>query len=123
MSIFLLDIAGVLEVAAIAAGLWLLHLARKEGGGFPARSAAWILIVGGFAIGACTLYYGFRYKQLGYFDAPPKMMMQGQMMGSGMMSSGMMEGGMMMGGKPGSQASPAENAPKITPEEHKAHHP
>lgn len=122
MSVFLLDIAGILELAAFAAGLWLLQLALKQGPGALARLAAWALIVGSLSIGACTLYYGNHYRNLGYFDGPQKMM-QGERMGSSMMGSGMMAGGMMGEGEGSSslKGTPAKEQPSAG--EHAAHHP
>lgn len=88
MAQFLADIAGMLELFAIAAGLVLLHRAAKDGPAKLLKAAGWVLVVGGVAVGLCTTYYWFKYQSRGEFDGAhmgyPKMM-RGQGMGPGMM--------------------------------------
>ena len=68
MAQFLADIAGMLEIAAIAAGLLLLHKARTvERAGFL-RAAALLLLLGGVSVGLCTGYYWFKYQANGDFE-------------------------------------------------------
>jgi len=84
MPLFLADIAGMLELFAVAAGLVLLHQASKE----PAKlltAAGWVLIAGGAVAGGCTSYYWFKYQSRGAFD--------GAHMGTYMDGAGMMHGG------------------------------
>ena len=110
MIMFTLSIAGSLAIFGIAGGLLLLHRAAKEQPGGLIRAAAWVLLAGSLATGACTLYYGIRYQVQGAFTtAMPMhgtMMMQGStmqmpgdMMPGGMMPGGAMPGGMMPGGQ------------------------
>lgn len=68
MTQFLADIAGMLEVFAVAGGLVLLHRARKESAGLL-KAAGLVLVVGGVAVGLCTSYYWFKYQANGDFDA------------------------------------------------------
>ena len=110
MALFLGDIAGMLEIFAIAGGLILLHFAAKEGAKLL-RIAGWILLAGGIIVGACTLYYWFTYNSQGGFDTmhPHAMqMMDDDMMREmheQMMEGGMMDGGMMRGERNGSMSS------------------
>lgn len=71
MAQFTADIAGMLEIFAIAMGLVLLHRSKKEA---PARllaSAGWVLVIGGVFVGACTSYYWLVYQSRGHFDGAP----------------------------------------------------
>ncbi|MCB9709551.1 MAG: hypothetical protein H6714_12250, partial [Myxococcales bacterium] len=54
MAQFTADIAGMLEIFAIAAGLVLLHRASKEAPANLLKAAGWVLVVGGVVVGACT---------------------------------------------------------------------
>jgi len=90
---FLADIAGMLEIFAIAAGLVLLHRARSEAASGLLRAAGAVLVVGGLAVGLCTTWYWFTYRARGEFATAhmmsPSMMMPmmdstGRMMGPGM---------------------------------------
>ena len=70
MAQFTADIAGMLEIFAIAGGLVLLHVARKDEGGARLLSlAGWLLIVGGVGSGLCTIAYWVMYQNAGMFDA------------------------------------------------------
>jgi hypothetical protein len=68
MAQFTADIAGMLELFAIAAGLVLLHRARKEAPAKLLNAAGWVLIAGGIGVGACTTYYWFKYRSHGELD-------------------------------------------------------
>jgi hypothetical protein len=120
MAQFLADIAGMLEVFAIAGGLVLLHRASKEAPAKLLQAAGWVLVVGGVVVGACTSFYWFKYQSRGDFDSVhmgyPGMMhgpgagMGPGMMGPGMMGPGMMGPGMMgpnMGSMPHGMTQPA----------------
>lgn len=101
MAEFLGDIAGILEVFAVAAGLYVLHIGRREGA-WLIKASGTVLLVGGIVLGLCTGYYWVRYAQQGAFahscPAHSQMMpMHGmmKMMHSG--DKGPMMGGMKMG--------------------------
>jgi len=109
---FLADIAGMLELFAIAAGLVLLHRAAKEAPARLLKAAGWVLVAGGIVVGLCTSYYWYRYQARGEFDSghmgyPGMMYGEGGSMGPGMrpgmMGPGMTGPGMMT---PGSGATP-----------------
>ncbi len=68
MDQFTADIAGMLELFTIAAGFVQLHRASKEVPAKLLKAASWVLIVGGFVVGACTTFYWFRYQSRGDFD-------------------------------------------------------
>lgn len=67
MAQFLGDIAFLLELGLVAAGLVLLHVGRERSGALL-RSAGWILAVGASATALCTGYFWFRYHRAGDFD-------------------------------------------------------
>lgn len=67
MNQFSADIAGVLEIAIIAAGLVTLYFANKEKAPLL-RAAAWLMIIGGIAVGMCTAYWWLKYHRQGDFD-------------------------------------------------------
>lgn len=69
MNQFTADIAGILEIAVIAAGLIILYFADKEKSALL-KSAAWLMIIGGVAVGLCTTYWWFTYHGRGYFEHP-----------------------------------------------------
>ncbi|MCH2546543.1 MAG: hypothetical protein MK052_02880 [Alphaproteobacteria bacterium] len=69
MNQFTADIAGILEIAVIAAGLITLYFANKEKS-VLLKSAAWLMIIGGIAVGACTAYWWLKYYNHGHFDHP-----------------------------------------------------
>lgn len=69
MAQFLADIAGMLEIFAIAGGLLLLHRAAKEAPAKLLKAAGWVLLVGGVLSGICTSYYWFRYQGRGEFHS------------------------------------------------------
>ena len=68
MNQFTADVAGILEIAVIAAGLITLYFANKERSGLL-RIAAGVMIIGGIAVGACTTYWWLKYYNKGSFDA------------------------------------------------------
>ena len=68
MAQFTADIAGMLELFAIAAGLVLLHRAGKEAPAKLLKVAGWVLVAGGIVVGACTTFYWFKYQSRGEFD-------------------------------------------------------
>lgn len=103
MAQFTADIAGMLELFAIAAGLVLLHRAGKEAPAKLLRAAGWVLVVGGIVVGACTTFYWFKYQSRGELDTvhmgyPGMMRAPGAGMGPGMMGPG--EGSMPHGMTP-----------------------
>ncbi len=91
MAQFLGDIAFLLEMVLVAAGLVLLHRSRQETAGLL-RAAAVVLLLAGTGTAICTGYFWFRYQGQGDFDhaypMPMASMMHGGMMGR--------EGGAMM---------------------------
>lgn len=97
---FLGDIAGMLEIFAIAAGLVLLHHAGKASGTGLLKAAGWILVVGGIVVGLCTIYYWFSFRSNAHLN-----MMHGcnhEMMHPGMApEGGHMPHRMMPPGSPG----------------------
>ena len=68
MAQFLSDIAGMLEIFAVAAGLLLLHRASKEAPARLMKVAAVVLLLGGVAVGLCTASYWFKYQKAGMFE-------------------------------------------------------
>ncbi|MCB9540058.1 MAG: hypothetical protein H6704_27915 [Myxococcales bacterium] len=68
MAQFLGDVAGMLELFAIAAGLVLLHEASKEPAAKLLKAAGLVLVVGGIAVGLCTSFYWFKYQAAGNFE-------------------------------------------------------
>lgn len=68
MAQFLGDIAGMLEIFAIALGLVLLHRAAKESPAKLLRAAGLVLVVGGLLVGICTGWYWLKYQLAGDFD-------------------------------------------------------
>lgn len=94
MTQFTADIAGMLELFAIAAGLVLLHRAGKEAPAKLLKAAGWVLVAGGIVVGACTTFYWFKYQSRGEFDTvhmgyPGMMRGPGSGMGPEMMGPGM----------------------------------
>lgn len=72
MNQFSADIAGILEIAVIAAGLITFYFANKEKSALL-KGAAWLMIIGGIAVGLCTTYWWFTYHKRGYFEHPAAM--------------------------------------------------
>lgn len=110
MAEFTADIAGMLELFAIAAGLVLLHRASKEAPAKLLKAAGWVLVAGGIAVGACTSFYWFEYQSRGEFDTAhmgcPGMMNGPETgMGPGTMGAGMT--GPEMGSMPHGMTPPA----------------
>lgn len=94
MAQFTADIAGMLEIFAIAAGLVLLHRASKEAPANLLKAAGSVLVVGGVVVGACTTFYWFKYQSHGELDSvhmgcPGVMDGAGTGMGPGMRGPGM----------------------------------
>ena len=67
MAMFHFHAAFMLELAALAAGLVLLHQGRAASA-LLLRAAGWILIVGSLVSAACSTYYAVRYHVQGEFD-------------------------------------------------------
>lgn len=67
MAQFLGDIAFILEVLGLAAGLVLLHRARREDPSNLLKAAGWILTVSGVAGVLCTTYFWLGYNAQGEF--------------------------------------------------------
>ncbi len=112
MAQFTADIAGMLELFAIAAGLVLLHRAGKEAPAKLLKTAGWVLVAGGIVVGACTTYYWFKYQSRGEFDTahmgyPGMMHAPGTGMGPGTMGPGMTGPG--MGSMPHGMTPPPPN--------------
>ncbi len=74
MNQFTADIAGILEIAVIAVGLITLYFANKEKSTLL-KGAAWLMIIGGIVIGACTAYWWFKYHNHGHFEHPTSQQM------------------------------------------------
>ncbi len=68
MAQFLADIAGMLEIFSIAAGLVLLHYASKQPAAKLLKAAGIVLVVGGIVVGVCTSMYWFQYRANGQFQ-------------------------------------------------------
>lgn len=99
MAQFTADIAGMLELFAIAAGLVLLHRAGKEPPAKLLMAAGWVLVAGGIVVGACTTFYWLKYQSRGELDSvqmgyPGMMHAPGTGMGSGTTGPGMAGPGM-----------------------------
>lgn len=73
--VFLGDMAFILDVALLAAGLIVLHWSEKEKNRLL-RGAAWIMILTGALAVICTGYYWLSYYQSGAFE-PGNMMSPG----------------------------------------------
>lgn len=69
MAQFTADIAGMLEIFAIALGLVLLHRASKEAPAKLLKAAGWVLVAGGVVVGLCTTLYWVKYQSRGEFDS------------------------------------------------------
>ena len=67
MAQFLGDIAFLLALALVAAGLVLLHVGRERNAGLL-RAAGWLLVAGAAATALCTGYFWLRYHRAGDFD-------------------------------------------------------
>lgn len=67
MAQFMGDIAFLLELGLVAAGLVLLHVGGERSA-FLLRAAGWVLIVGAVGTALCTGYFWFRYHRAGDFD-------------------------------------------------------
>lgn len=129
---FQMHTAYSLELLVLATGFVLIY--------FGSKHSSALLKIGGYILTVitalnmlCTLYYGVRYWEDGYFKTPyshmcPMMSGQG---GMGMMKDGMMNGDMMkmmdmmhkmkgQGMMPNPDQMPNNGT---TDEEHKVHHP
>ena len=67
IAVFWVDIAYVLEIALIVAGLALLHFGRKQRAPLL-KGAAILAIVGGLLGLMCTVYSALEYRANGLFD-------------------------------------------------------
>ncbi len=67
MNQFTADIAGVLEIAVISAGIIAFYVANQQKSALL-KSAALLMIVGGISVGLCTTYWWFKYYHQGAFD-------------------------------------------------------
>jgi len=117
--IFLLDSAFSLELIALAAGaaLWVWG-ARETAGRAVGKAAAGFVMVAAILTMACTLYYGWRYREAGHFEIRAAAQgMPGMDHGGGMMKCPMME---KMQGKMGGESMPTEAAPEKGG--HETHH-
>lgn len=63
------DIAAMLEVALIGAGLVVLYYALKEDSKLM-KAGAYIMLIGGVLGLICTGYWWFRYHEMGVFTNP-----------------------------------------------------
>lgn len=63
------DIAAMLELALISAGLVVLYYALKEGSKLM-KAAGYIMIIGGTLGLVCTGFWWFKYYKAGVFDSP-----------------------------------------------------
>lgn len=88
MAQFFGDIAFMLELFAVAAGLATMHFAGKQEGAGVLKGAAWLLIVGGVLAAVCTSFFYFRYYAQGGFDAVYPPMSMNQMRGATCGSAG-----------------------------------
>ena len=123
MAQFTADIAGMLEIFAIAAGLVLLHRASREAPAQLLEVAGWVLVVGGIVGGACTTRYWFRYQSRGAFDTVPMGdpgMMRGPETSMGPGTMGPRTTGPGMGSMPHGVTPHPSPAPS---EDHESHHP
>lgn len=75
MNEFLGDIAAMLEIALIGAGLVVLYYAGKEGSKLM-KAGAYVMLIGGVLGLLCTSMYWFKYWDAGYFDHPAVMQME-----------------------------------------------
>lgn len=67
MAQFMGDIAFLLELGLVAAGIVLLHAGRERSAALL-RAAGWILVVGATATALCTGYFWFHYHGAGDFE-------------------------------------------------------
>lgn len=82
MAEFLGDIAFMLELVIVVAGIVTLYFAQKNASKLL-RAAGWLLIIGGILGSTCTGYFYMKYYFNGDFDSAymqPKHMAPGQMM-------------------------------------------
>lgn len=63
------DIAAMLEIALIGAGLVVLYYANKEGSKLM-KTGAYIMLIGGILGLLCTGYWWLKYNTAGAFDYP-----------------------------------------------------
>jgi hypothetical protein len=124
---FQMHTAYSLELLVFGGGLVLIY--------FGVKQASQILKVGGYILTVltalnmlCTLYYGVRYWQGGYYKTPYGQqcaMMQNGMMNSDMMKMMSMMKDMKGQGKMQNQDQVPKDVPNnsVSDEDHKAHHP
>ncbi len=77
MAQFMGDVAFLLELALVAAGLVLLHTGRLQSAALL-RAAGWTLVVGATATATCTTYFWVRYHQAGEFDHARSVLLVGE---------------------------------------------
>ena len=65
------DIAAMLEIALIGAGLVVLYYAGKEGSKLM-KVGAYVMLIGGILGLICTGYWWFKYHEAGVFLQPCK---------------------------------------------------
>lgn len=106
MAQFLADIAGMLEIFAVAAGLVLLHKASKEPPAKFLKAAGLVLVIGGIGVGLCTSWYWFKYQAAGEFDSANSWHMPTEP--SSMPGQHMMQGEHMMPEMPTEPVLPGE---------------
>ena len=69
MDQFTCDMAAMLEIALIGAGLVVLYYALQESSKLM-KAASAIMLIGGVLGLLCTGYWWFRYHDAGVFDSP-----------------------------------------------------
>ena len=97
MAEFMGDFVVLLAMVVLAGGLWHWDMAKRDARGYPAKVAAWVLILAGFGTGLCASTYMLKFKSAGDFDRayPPALlqvhdmdMMRKMMGGMGQMQNG-----------------------------------
>ena len=68
MAQFLGDIAGMMEIFAVALVLVLLHRAAGQPKAMLLKVAGAVLVVGGIGVGLCTTWYWLEYRADGAFE-------------------------------------------------------
>ena len=63
------DLAAMLEIALIGAGLVVLYYAGKEGSKLM-KVGAYVMLIGGILGLICTGYWWFKYHEAGVFYSP-----------------------------------------------------
>ncbi len=105
MAQFMGDLVLILELVIVAAGLYILAIAKKDGSKLI-KSSALLLIIGGVFMATCSTYFYMKYYFQGEFESATYgsssmwyRMHRGYRMGPGMMQQpGGMGPGMMQQG-------------------------